>query len=44
MDLIIWVGVVLAVVLFFVGMKFLKWISWGLAIVILGFVGYRLIF
>jgi len=44
MDLVIWGAIALVVVLFFVGMKFMKWISWGVGIAVLGYVGYRLFF
>ena len=41
MDLILWGGVALVIVLFFVGMKFMKWISWGVGLAVLAYIGYR---
>jgi hypothetical protein len=38
MDVIFWGGILLVVVLFFIGVKVLKKVAWGLAIVTLLFI------
>jgi len=35
-----YIGIIAAIVLFFVGMKVLKWLMWGLAILALGVAAY----
>jgi len=41
---LIWIGIAIAVVLFLMGLKIMKWVMWGLAAVALIFVGYGILF
>jgi len=39
-----YIGIAIAVVLFLIGMKFMKWLMWGLAIAVVIVAGYFWLF